>query len=429
MRILYFHQYFKTREGSGGTRSYEMAKYFVDHGHQVTMVHALTDKSKSPLTGPYVNGRRRGSVDGIDLIEFNLASSNKSNFLQRALVFISFSLRSIRVVFEEEFDIVFATSTPLTAGIPGIVMKLFGKRKPFVFEVRDLWPELPREMGVIKNKVALWAMGVLESLSYNKADACVALSPGIKEGIEAKLKDKSTPVYLVPNGCDLDFLKPGKELKSNIPTIQDTDFVAIFTGAHGMANGLDSALDAAKELIRKGYGQQIKLVFVGDGMLKARLIERAKAENLANCVFLDPVPKNKLLTYMHAADVGLMLLANVKAFYYGTSPNKFFDYISVGLPILNNYPGWLAGMIQENDCGLVVPPANPEAFANALIDLYERKEQLPAMGQNARNLAERDFDRRQLAATLLKALVTTHGKVTDKRQEKGVRYKPEAVTP
>jgi hypothetical protein len=113
---------------------------------------------------PYIKGKRRGSYEGIDLIEFNLAYNNKLSMLARSFIFIRYSLKSIRLVFKEDFDVVFATSTPLTAGIPGIVMKLLGKRRPFVFEVRDLWPELPREMGVIKNKFLLWAMGVLERM-------------------------------------------------------------------------------------------------------------------------------------------------------------------------------------------------------------------------------------------------------------------------
>jgi glycosyltransferase involved in cell wall biosynthesis len=404
MKIIYFHQYFKTRDGSGPIRSYEMAKYFVDQGHQVTMVYGLSENTHSTLTGPYIRGKRRGTVDGIECIEFDLHYSNKLNFIQRSLVFISYSFKSISILFKEEFDLVFATSTPLTAGIPGICMKLLGKTKPFVFEVRDLWPELPREMGVIKNKVVLWAMGLLEWLSYNTADACVALSPGIREGIRAKLKDKEKSVYLVPNGSDLDFFVPGKASKSNIPGAKESDFVAIFTGTHGIANGLDAALDAAKVLIQKGYKDVIKLVFVGDGMKKEGLVNRARNEGLSNCVFVEQVTKKELLKLLHAADVGLMLLANVRAFYYGTSPNKFFDYISLGLPVLNNYPGWLADMIQENECGLVVPPDDPEAFADALIQMYKEPTALATMGRNGRLLAEQTFDRQYLAKQLLHAL-------------------------
>src|SRR5690554_5306826 len=141
MRILYFHQYFKTPSGSGGIRSYEMAKYFVSKGHNVTMVYTLTDKTNSPIDHiNYQKGVRKGSFEGIDLIEFDLNYSNRMGFLQRSVVFLKYSLRSIRLIFKEDYDLVFATTTPLTAGIPGIVMKMFGKKKPFVFEVRDLWP-------------------------------------------------------------------------------------------------------------------------------------------------------------------------------------------------------------------------------------------------------------------------------------------------
>jgi glycosyltransferase involved in cell wall biosynthesis len=409
MKILYFHQYFKTPEGSGGTRSYEMARYFVDKGHHVTMVYSISDRTKSPLSGPYINGKRQGSVDGIDLIEFNLNYSNKLNFLQRTKIYISFSLKSVSLVFKERFDIVFATSTPLTAGIPGIVMKFLRRNNPFVFEVRDLWPELPKEMGVIKNKFVLWMMDLLETISYNTADACIALSPGIAAGIKKKLK-KVKPVYIIPNGCDLDLFKPGNSSKSIFPETGEDDLVAIFTGAHGIANGLDAVLNAANVLKENGFERQIKLVFIGDGMLKEKLVARAKNENLSNCIFLDPVPKNELIKYLHAADVGLMILANIPAFYYGTSPNKFFDYISIGMPVLNNYPGWLAEMISENKCGLVVEPDDSIKFADALIFLYRNKNQISQMGANGRALAEREFNRLRLADNLLSALSETFSK-------------------
>jgi len=398
MRILYFHQYFKTPEASGSTRSYEMAKYFVDQGHNVTMVFVQTEKNKkhSPLKGEFIKGERRGSVDGIDLIEFNLTYSNNLNFLRRSMLFISYAFRSIKLIRTEKYDLLFSSSTPLTAGIPGIIMKMVNIKKPFVFEVRDLWPELPREMGVIKNKFILWLMGVLESLSYNKADACIALSPGIEKGIRKKMK-KDKPIFLIPNGSDLELFKPGYEPKTVFPGLNDDDFVAIFTGAHGLANGLDAALDAAQVLKDSGYQDKIKFVFIGGGGLKEKLVKRAKDNQLSNCIFIDFVTKKELEKYLHAADIGLMLLANVPAFYYGTSPNKFFDYISIGLPVLNNYPGWLADMINENHCGVAIPPENPEAFANALIDLSEKKHDLPQMRLNSRSLAEREFGRHKLA--------------------------------
>lgn len=407
MRVLYFHQYFCTPAGNSGIRSYGMAKQLVENGHRVTMVFAESPRLKSPLDiVPYVKGMRRGQFEGIDLIEFNIKYNNKLSLFKRALVFIRFSISSIRLVFTEEFDIVYATTTPLTAGIPGIIMKFFGKKKPFVFEVRDLWPELPKAMGVIKNKVVLWAMGVLEYYSYNKADACVALSPGIAKGIKERLK-KDKPIYLIPNGCDLQIFKPGKQPKTIIPGVEEGDFVAVFTGAHGMANGLNAALNAAEYLQTKTDYQNIKLVFIGDGALKPKLVQMAETKGLKNCLFLSPVPKLALANYLQAADVGLMLLANIPAFYYGTSPNKFFDYIAMGMPILNNYPGWLAEIINENELGIAVAPDDAAAFANALITLNNDPERVNQMGINARAFAEKNFDRTRLANELTDALVTT----------------------
>ncbi len=406
MRVLYFHQYFCTPEGNSGIRSYEMAKHLVENGHRVTMVFGESPRLKSPLEHkPYENGVRRGIYMGIDLIEFNLAYNNKMSMFRRSLIFIQFSLRSIRLVFKEDFDIVFATSTPITAGIPGIVMKWFGKRKPFVFEVRDLWPELPREMGVIKNRVVLWAMGILEYLSYNKADACVALSPGIQKGIQRRLK-KDKPVYLIPNGCDLDLFKPGNHVKTIIPGCTEQNFVAVFIGAHGIANGLDAALDAASVLKNKTNAAHIKIVLIGDGKIKKHLLKRVKEEKLTNVIMLDPVPKKQLINYLWASDIGLMLLANVPAFYYGTSPNKFFDYISSGLPVLNNYPGWLADMIKENNLGKVTQPDDPEEFASALIALSKSNGQLKEIGINTRDFAEKKFSRSMLAMEFEKALLS-----------------------
>jgi glycosyltransferase involved in cell wall biosynthesis len=200
---------------------------------------------------------------------------------------------------------------------------------------------------------------------------------------------------MIPNGCDLELF-----YKNNVARrpqgINGSDLMAVFTGAHGIANGLNSVLDASEVLKRRGC-DEIKLVFIGDGKLKPQLMECAKQKGLDNCLFLDPVPKIELVKYLRAADIGLMILANVPAFYYGTSPNKFFDYLSIGLPVINNYPGWLAGMISEHKCGISVPPDDPDAFADALIYLLEHPDERDEMGENARKLAMSDFNRMELA--------------------------------
>lgn len=395
MRVLYFHQHFSTPAGSTGTRSYEMAQRLITRGHQVTMVCGSYGMASSGLRGEPVNGVRRGFVDGIDVIELCLPYSNYDGLLKRSRTFLLFAWRSVLLALRSQYDLLFATSTPLTAGIPGIVMKLF-RKKPFVFEVRDLWPELPREMGVITNPLVLKAMDVLEWLSYHSADACIGLSPGIVKGI-VRRGISSESVAMVPNGCDLDLFSPTPPTKiEGIAGIADGDFVTIFCGAHGTANGLDAVINAAKVLKNRNE-KNIKLLFIGDGKLKPGLKERAQREQLDNCVFLDPMPKLELARITAAADVGLMILANVPAFYFGTSPNKFFDYIASGLPVLNNYPGWLAEIIEKNDCGVAVRPDDPDAFSDALIQLRDNPDVRSRKGRNARALAEREFNRANLA--------------------------------
>ena len=155
MHVLYFHQHFSTPQGSAGTRSFEMAQALIREGHSVTMVCGSYAQGKTGLDGSFEKGRRRGAVDGIDVIEFDLNYGNYMGFLQRLRVFLKFAFGSVVVALREPADVVFATTTPLTAGIPGIFARWMA-RKPFVFEVRDLWPELPKAMGAITNPAVLW---------------------------------------------------------------------------------------------------------------------------------------------------------------------------------------------------------------------------------------------------------------------------------
>lgn len=393
MKILYFHQHFSTPKGSAGIRSYAMAQSLIRNGHQVTMVCGSFGAGETGLSQPFSKGVRKGNVGGIDIIEFELPYSNSLSFLKRILIFLSFAFKSIKVAFTENYDILFATTTPLTAGIPGIFAKWF-RRKPFVFEVRDLWPELPKAMGVIKNPIVLWMMSVLEWISYHSAHRLVGLSPGIVEGI-IKRGINPAKVASIPNGCDLDIFAI-EHAPWRPEGVNETDLMAIFTGTHGLANGLNAVVDTAIELQNRDR-QDIKFVLVGDGMQKKALRQRAQELNLKNIIFHDPVNKTKLAGLMVSADLGLQVLANIPAFYYGTSPNKFFDYIAAGLPVLNNYPGWLADSIQQKKCGFAVPPENPQAFADALEYAADHRDELVTMGRNAQQLAREQFNREALS--------------------------------
>lgn len=393
MKILYFHQHFSTPSGSTAIRSYEMACHLLARGHQVTMVCGKYSGGVTGLIKPFENGWRRDKVDGIDVIEFDLAYSNSDSYIKRTLTFLKFAMISVRLAMTENYDIVFATTTPLTAGLPGVFARWL-RGKPFVFEVRDLWPELPHAMGVIKNPLMLWIMSILEWVSYRSAHRLIGLSPGIVKGI-VRRGVASDRVAMVPNGCDLTLfahsLQPWRP-----DEVLSTDFMALFSGTHGVANGLDALMDVAKELKYRGR-EDIKILLIGQGKLKGALLAHAQREGLNNVVFHDPVNKLRLASLMAASDVGLQVLANVPAFYYGTSPNKFFDYIAAGLPVINNYPGWIAELIKEHQFGFAIPPNDPIAFADALERAAEDRAALELMGQRGLALARSQFSRQFLA--------------------------------
>jgi glycosyltransferase involved in cell wall biosynthesis len=394
MKIVYFHQYFSTPSGAAGIRSYEMARRLAARGHRVLMVCGSAERGQTGLEMPFVRGQRRGMIPaGIEVLEFDLRYSNRDSFVKRTAAFVSFAARSVSVALTEPSDLIFATTTPLTAGIPGVVARWM-RRKRFVFEVRDLWPELPRAMGVIRNPLILWAMSVLEWISYRSAHTLIGLSPGIVDGI-AKRGTPRSRIALVPNGCDLDIFNE-RAHAWRPAEVKPTDLMAVFAGAHGIANGLDELLDAADSLKARGR-DDVKIVLVGEGKLKPELQRRAAADRLSNVIFHDAVSKAKLAGLMASADVGLQILADVPAFYYGTSPNKFFDYIAAGLPVLINYPGWLAELVHEHQCGYAVPAGDPEKLADALIHAADHRSELPSMGARALALAKRDFDRSILA--------------------------------
>jgi glycosyltransferase involved in cell wall biosynthesis len=393
VKVLYFHQHFTTPRGASGTRSYEFARALIARGHSVTMVCGAGALAGLDLPADSRRRWSRGMVDGIDVIALPLAYSNRDGLARRTWCFLSFAFRSVGLALREDCDLVFASSTPLTAALPGIFARWL-RGKPFIFEVRDLWPELPRALG-LTNPLVLGGMSILEWCAYRSSTAAVGLSPGIVEGIRRR-SVRTLPIAMIPNGCDLDLFRPELRRTLSLPGLASGDFVAGFTGAHGVANGLDAVLDAAGVLQRSG-DRRIKIVFIGDGKEKDRLRARAEREGLENCIFLPAMPKTELASVTASLDCGLMILKNVPAFYFGTSPNKFFDYLAAGVPVLNNYPGWLAEMIEAGGCGIVVPPDEPATLAGALRRLASDAEECRRMGAAGRRLAEHDFARPALA--------------------------------
>lgn len=400
MHVAYIHQHFATKKGKTGTRSYEMSQSLLRAGHRVTMICGTYDVGDLRTEA---NQRVTAhDVDGIRVMCVAEPYASRMSFTRRLLAFGRFARTATRIVSRLDADLVFATSTPLTVGIPGMKgAKRLGV--PFVFEVRDLWPELAIVMGVLRNPLLIGYARRLERRIYRAAERIIILAPGVKEGV-CRTGYPADRLVMIPNSSDLDLFRPdeSRELEGVFGAAGDLRLV--FTGAHGAANGLDAVLDAIVELHRRGE-RGLRFVFIGQGASRDRLIDRSRREKCEGLVSWVPtMPKEELARVLPRMDVGMMILKNVPAFYYGTSPNKFFDYIAAGLPVLNNYPGWLAEMIEENRCGLVVPPDDPGAFADAVVWLRDHREELPGMGRRARQLAETRFSRERMGEIFVKTL-------------------------
>lgn len=400
MHVAYIHQHFSTKQGATGTRSYEMALRLLQAGHRVTMVcgqYAAGDQVSS--TGSLVNEQM---IDGIRVLRILEPYAHQMSFTRRLFSFGRFAQKAGRVLRGVSADLVFATSTPLTVGLPGMraARRL---RVPFVFEVRDLWPELPIALGVLRNPVLTGVARRMERIIYRAARRIIALAPGIRDGIlrTGFPKDRAD---VIPNCSDTDLFLPTDEPlhDDRFGPVDACRFV--FTGAHGLANGLDAVLDAAVELKRRGV-RGIRFVFIGDGKERPRLIRRSQDEGLSEwTVWADPIPKTELARILPRMDAGLMVLKNCPAFYQGTSPNKFFDFIAAGIPVLCNYPGWIADLMEEHQCGVVVRPDDPRAFADAVIGLRDAKADRKAMGRRGRQLAEEQFSRDELGKKFVAVL-------------------------
>lgn len=400
MRLLYIHQHFSTPDGTVGNRSWAFARAAVARGHSVRVVCGGYLGGSTGLSGPFQGGLRRGTVDGIEVIEIAAPAGNAQSLAQRARSFAKFALAAVPRALREPADLVYASSTPLTVAIPALAARL-ARGRPYVFEVRDLWPELPVAMGVVRNPLAIGALSALEWAAYRGARAVVALSDGMADGV-ARRGIPRERIAVIPNGCDLDLFAPGAAPDA-APWLAPGEVAAIYAGAHGRANGLDHLLEVAAHL----RGSRVRLVLCGEGSEKQHLLARAAAEGLSNVTFLDPLPRRRMPALLAACGIGVQSLADVPAFREGTSPNKLMDYLAAGLPVAITYGGWAARLLERSGAG-VAPPRDPKAFAAALVALAADSSRRASMGAAARHLAEARFDRAQLAQKFVAVIEAAH---------------------
>ena len=399
MRILYLHQYFVTRSGIGGTRSYEFARYLVEQGHQVTM---LTAANNSEASSGLITRRL---IDGIDVVLIKAGYADyvhgtTLSYFKRIVAFIKFAFASsLALMRVEKPQVVFATSPPLTIGIPAVLAsKLYGA--PLVFEVRDLWPEAPIQLNALRNPLGIAIARFLERAIYNQATHVIALSPGIRDGIVAATSAEKQ-VSVIPNAADLDLFSPsldGREFRERLGI--NGQFVCTYFGTMGEANDLTSVIEAAK-LLQQRAVKDVAFVLHGAGKRRAALQAFCREQGLTNVIFSDPIPDKHAIARLAAASDACMTIYKNLPVLYTCSPNKLFDTFAAGRPAIVNSPGWLKELVEVNKAGLFARPDDAAHLAECILYLRDNPRVARDYGQNARRLAEQSFDRKILAAQLL----------------------------
>jgi glycosyltransferase involved in cell wall biosynthesis len=388
MRILYLHQFFITRAGVGGTRSYEFARRFVERGHAVRMVTAAPGRTE--VDGIEVVGARGGYSDYV--------SATHTSYPRRMLAFARFALGASReAVRGPRPDVVYATSPPLTIALPALLAAA-RHRAPLVFEVRDLWPEAPIQMGALRNPLARRLARALERFVYRRSARVIALSPGIRDGVIAAGVSPDR-VSLVPNASDLELFSPTLDRDAERRRLGlGAGFVCSYFGTMGEANDLSQVVRAAP------MAEDVTFVLLGDGKHREGLRREAERLGAANVVFLDPAPDKASVARLAAASDACLTIFKDVPVLATNSPNKLFDTFAAGRAAIVNQPGWMQRLVEDNDAGVFVRPGDPADLAEKVRWLRDNPAEVERYGRNARLLAEREFGRDELAGRALEIL-------------------------
>jgi glycosyltransferase involved in cell wall biosynthesis len=393
VRVTYIHQYFTTPDQGGGTRSYEMGRRLVKMGHQVRMI---TTHRESGFGGWKIR-----DVEGIEVHELGVPYSNHMSNLRRICAFLHFAIMASVRVTRLNADVIFATSTPLTVAIPGIIGSTL-RRTPLVFEVRDLWPDVPIALGALKSPISKWLARTLERLVYAKARHIVALAPGMREDIVAKGVDPSK-VSVIPNGCDLEMFEPDPTARAQVnqwqPNLGEGPLV-VFTGTIGRANGLGYLVEVAAHM--KALAPSVRFVVVGDGADRARVEEQARAAGVldSSMFFVGHVPKPIAAKWILASDVIVCLFTGPRVVWKDAVQNKFFDALAAGKPTASNFEGFQSIIARDADIGIIMDPASPEQGARQLSAVLLNQSWMQGVPSRSADLANQRFSREQLASQL-----------------------------
>lgn len=402
MKILLIHQYFLEKGDGGGSRFNEMTQVWASQGHEITvlagMVHYASGEKPIKYKGKFIS-IEASFYENVDMVRCHVSESYNTNFLGRLWAYFSFVFSSIYAglfKIKGKYDVILVTSPPLFVGITAFVLSKI-KVLPFVFEIRDLWPESAIDTGVLKNKTIIKFAFWFEKFIYKKATLINVLTPAFRDKLIQEKKVPKEKVIFIPNAADF-------SLAEEIPMEFDSGkfkkelqlegkFVITYVGAHGVANHLIQLIDAAEKLT----GTNVIFQLIGAGMKKEELRQEVMKRNLKNVIFRDSVSKKEVFKYILASDVGASVLKKADTFKTIYS-NKTFDYMSCKKPILLAIDGVSRELVNAAGCGVYVEPENTNAIVQGVLELLGKdNNELKEMGTSGYNYAKNHFDREKLA--------------------------------
>ncbi|MCQ9127522.1 glycosyltransferase family 4 protein [Corynebacterium amycolatum] len=388
MRITYIHQHFVLPGEPGGSRPYEFARRMAAAGHEVTMICGRDEAMDK-------------TVDGIHVRRLAIPYRNEMSKRERIVSFFNFLVRASAVAARVPADVIYASSTPLTVAVPGIVAK-FTQRAPLVAEIRDLWPEVPIKLGYLNNPVAIFLAKQLEKAFYAASSEVVALSPSMADGVKEVAPKKR--VTVIPNASDFERFDVPAEQRAAFRKEQGwgDDVVAVYAGGFGMSYQLEWLVDLAAQLRRDGV-ENVRFVLLGQGSDSDALYQRAENAGLdADAMFLGRQPKEDVAKYVSAADIALSPLRDDPCLE-GNSLNKVFDAMAASRPVVFNHGGWLEEAATEHDAGWRLSRDIPTA-AKRFAEIISDRDEMRAAGQRNRELGEKRFARDSLYNQLIEVL-------------------------
>ena len=403
MKIILLTQYFPPEPGAGSNRAFENAKIWSDLGAKVTILTGFPHYPTGIIHPSYHNLKfLEENIDDIRVIRtFTISAPNKG-FFKRVLSYTSFMFASIIQGIKSvgNQDVIIATSPPFFVAISGYIISRV-KKIPFVFEVRDLWPESIVQLGQIKNKVIIKTLEFLEIFLYKKATHIISVTNSYIP-IIVKKEINNKKITVIKNGVNLALFKPQRK---NINLSQKFDlqnkFVIGYFGTLGISHAIDKVLNAAKLV---SNNKDIHFLIIGDGAEKGNLLELKEKLNLTNVTFIKTINKTKLNDYYSIVNLMLVSLKNIPLFKT-VIPSKMFEIMAMEKPFIITVDGEARKMVEEAKAGVFCPPEDPEKLALTIEKLMNQKEVLKQYGKNGRKYVEENFDRNKLAKEYLDLLV------------------------